>query len=147
MEKDVFNSMILDKQLEYINERLSNGESMQTINKEMNLNKNTIPTNFKRKGYVYRNKQYIRNNDVSNDVNVSSVKDVSKKVSSIIPSDVSKNIIINKTVDSIKPRRVSFYLDVSTIKKINQLAKDSNKGISEFVQKLLNETLDNIKIE
>ena len=56
-------------------------------------------------------------------------------------------LVINRNANIKKPKRVSYYLDIKTIEKIEQLALESNKGISMFLQELLNYTLDKIEIE
>ena len=63
MLKDKFMSMPLDDQLIYINSKLKIGESIRTISTEMEVNKSTISSLFKRNGYKYDtiSKQFINN--------------------------------------------------------------------------------------
>jgi len=57
------------------------------------------------------------------------------------------NIIITKTINVTRTKRVAYYLLPTTIKKIEKLARESNKGISEFLQEFLDIGLEKIKIE
>lgn len=75
------------------------------------------------------------------------VRNVSSDINGNMVGNKDNSIIISKSIDNVKPKRTSYYLNVSTIRTIEQLAKQSNKGISEFLQDLLNATLPNVKIE
>lgn len=88
-----------------------------------------------------RDKNSTINNNKTNSVNSEGNIDSSKD------RNIDGTIIINKTIDSIKLKRASYYLYPKTIKNIEKLAKESNKGISEFLQKFLDATLDKVKIE
>lgn len=56
-------------------------------------------------------------------------------------------IALKKNPKKERVKRVSYYLKLSTINKIEQLSIKSGMGISEFLQHLLDETLENIIIE
>ena len=65
-------------------------------------------------------------------------------------SDVDMNlnkIIIKKVVKPEAPKRITYYLKPDTIKKIDKFSKMAGMGKSEFVQKILDEVLNNLEIE
>jgi len=58
------------------------------------------------------------------------------------------NIVINKKPEEIDDViRQTYYLRMSTIKRIKKLSKVADMGVSEFLQTVLDNVLDNIKIE
>lgn len=65
MNKQKFNSLDLMKQLEYVNKKLSDGESLREISKGLNMSKTTIRNRFKKIDYVFNKdkKQYIKDNE------------------------------------------------------------------------------------
>lgn len=63
-------------------------------------------------------------------------------------SDININkIIIKKVEKQEQPKRITYYLKPETIKKIDKFSKLSGMGKSEFVQKILDEVLNNLEIE
>lgn len=53
MEKQQFNKLTHLEQLEYVNEKLKNGESLRNISAELNISKTTIRDRFKKIGYLF----------------------------------------------------------------------------------------------
>lgn len=89
------------------------------------------------------NNKFINNKEVS----ISECSDI--EVSENIPKsnvNVSK-IIIKKVEKPEQPKRITYYLKPDTIKKIDKYSKMAGMGKSEFVQKLLDEVLNNLEIE
>ncbi|MCB2309030.1 hypothetical protein LGL08_20210 [Clostridium estertheticum] len=89
------------------------------------------------------------NNIINNDDNISNdnIRNIDRNVSNSNNGNNIGNIVIKKPVTSDKPKRVSYYLKEKTITDIKKLAKKSDMDISEFLQYLLDITLDKIEIE
>lgn len=65
-----------------------------------------------------------------------------------VVSDININKIVIKKVEKPEmPKRITYYLRPETIKKIDKFSKASGMGKSEFVQKILDEVLNNLEIE
>lgn len=56
-------------------------------------------------------------------------------------------IRIKKVEKLEEPKRITYYLRPETIKKIDKFSKACGMGKSEFVQKILEEVLNNLEIE
>ncbi|BDR65720.1 DUF4250 family protein [Clostridium tetani] len=65
MNKQKFNSLDLLEQLEYVNKKLSDGESLREISNGLNISKTTIRNRLKKIDYVYDKdkKQYIKDDE------------------------------------------------------------------------------------
>lgn len=59
----------------------------------------------------------------------------------------TKKFIIKKSQKKELPKRITYYLKPSTIGKIDRLSKKASMGKSEFVQKVLDNILDNLEIK
>lgn len=58
------------------------------------------------------------------------------------------NIIINRKPDEIDDLiRQTYYLKMSTIKRIKKMSRNAEMGVSEFLQTVLDNVLDNIDIK
>ena len=168
MDKIQFNKLEILKQLEYVNLNLKQGQTLTAIAKIIGISKTTVRDRLLKIGYTYNatNKLYEKVNSEGIQIDHKEVKtqqekprevknhirDATKKIIAEpinVKGNVSNsgNIIINKTVNTVKAKRIAYYLLPSTIKEIEMLAKQSNMGISCFLQKLLNTALDMIKIE
>lgn len=90
------------------------------------------------------NIQHDRNEKESN--KEQQVEYVAKKTG--VVSDININKIVIKKVEKPEmPKRITYYLRPETIKKIDKFSKASGMGKSEFVQKILDEVLNNLEIE
>jgi len=168
MDKIQFNKLEILKQLEYVNLNLKQGQTLTAIAKIIGISKTTIRDRVSKIGYQYNatNKLYEKVNSEGIQIDHKVIKTqqeepkevknhirgVTKKVIAEpinVKGNVSNsgNIIINKTVNTVKAKRIAYYLLPSTIKDIETLAKQCNMGISEFLQKFLSVALDMIKIE
>jgi len=175
MIKTEFNNLTVLEQINHVNSLLKDGQSLNTIADNLNLSKTTIRSRAEKIGYMFNSdlKAYTSVKDgviqippkdetkplAKQDDTRNAIADKTLTTSQINPINVSNNnngnmggnksnsIVINKTVNKDKPRRVSYYLNVSTIKDVERLAKQSNKGISHFLQELLDTILDNIEIK
>lgn len=106
----------------------------------------------------FQEEEYVTLNIVDEDINVQHDKDekesnkeqqveyVAKKTG--VVSDININKIVIKKVEKPEmPKRITYYLRPETIKKIDKFSKASGMGKSEFVQKILDEVLNNLEIE
>ena len=59
----------------------------------------------------------------------------------------SPKIIIKRQEKQDVPKRITYYLNNSTIKKIDKYSKAAGMGKSAFVQTLLDIALENLEIE
>ena len=91
--------------------------------------------------------EYSSNEDLNSEDTIVNVKPL--VIEDTIPkSSVSTSkIIIKKVEKPEQPKRITYYLKPETIKKIDKYSKMAGMGKSEFVQKLLDEVLDNLEIE
>lgn len=62
-------------------------------------------------------------------------------------NDRAPKIIIKKQEKADVPKRITYYLNSSTIKKIDKYSNMAGMGKSAFVQTLLDLALDNLEIE
>ena len=72
MKKDQFNKLDIDKQIEYFNDKLLEGESLTIICKNMGIGRSTISERFKKVNYKY-NKSNNKYELVENNGNVTDV--------------------------------------------------------------------------
>lgn len=82
MNKQKFNNLDLMDQLEYVNKKLSDGESLREISKCLNMSKTTIRNRFKKIDYVFNKdkKQYIKDSDeYKKNINILQVKPIENK--------------------------------------------------------------------
>lgn len=109
-----------------------------------NMNLGILDSINKKKGSIDKN--ISTNSNDSNNISINNDSNVSGNVSSSNNRNISGNIVIPKPVIQDKTKRASYYLKKSTISNIEKLAKESGMGISEFLQYLLDITLDKIEI-
>ncbi|MGL5381177.1 hypothetical protein [Clostridium sp.] len=66
----------------------------------------------------------------------------------VVSSGISANKIVIKKAQKVQPpKRITYYLNQETIKKIDKYSKMTGMGKSEFVQTLLDISLNNLEIE
>ncbi|KLU74575.1 hypothetical protein [Clostridium botulinum] len=99
---------------------------------------------IEKKPIEYENKDVYINDDKDVDVN--------KNIYDDEPVSDNENIGINKFVikkaeKKEMPKRITYYLKPSTIQKIDKLSKKAGMGKSEFVQKILEDVLENLEIQ
>lgn len=89
------------------------------------------------------------NKNVDNFINVNTNMEPAKKINTNEnDSLISVGKIKIKKVEKLEePKRITYYLRPETIKKIDKFSKACGMGKSEFVQKLLEEVLNNLEIE
>lgn len=80
------------------------------------------------------------------EVEYTSSEYVAKKTGMVSDININK-IVIKKVEKQEQPKRITYYLRPETIKKIDRFSKLSGMGKSEFVQKILDEVLNNLEIE
>lgn len=59
----------------------------------------------------------------------------------------TNKFVIKKAEKKELPKRITYYLKPSTIQKIDRLSKKASMGKSEFVQKILEDVLENLEIQ
>lgn len=75
-------------------------------------------------------------------------KGVEYTAKSGVVSDININRIVIKKIEKPElPKRITYYLRPDTIKKIDKFSRLAGMGKSEFVQKILDEVLNNLEIE
>ena len=72
MKKEQFNKLDIDKQIEYFNNKLSEGESLTSICKSLGIGRSTVSDRFKKSNYKYNksNNQYELVEDNGNNTDV-----------------------------------------------------------------------------
>lgn len=121
------------------------------------MGKNNINTNFENlKAEMMRKKEVAKDTKVDKETNT--VEDVNNyeyknnNVNITVDNDsntsISQNkIVIKKAQKPQPPKRITYYLNQDTIKKIEKYSKLTGMGKSEFVQTLLDISLNNLEIE
>ncbi|MGL4913855.1 MAG: hypothetical protein ACRC3Y_15645 [Romboutsia sp.] len=101
------------------------------------VNETTIKTEN-----VNKNKNANKNvNNFENEV-------VSQEDEDVVSSGISSNKIVIKKAQKVQPpKRITYYLNQDTIKRIDKYSKMTGMGKSEFVQTLLDISLNNLEIE
>ncbi|MEF9991464.1 MAG: hypothetical protein RSD22_06585 [Romboutsia sp.] len=119
--------------------------------------KSTINTNFENlKAEMMRKKEVAK--DVVDDKteytnnNVNSYEyentNVNINENNASNTNISQNkIVIKKAAKPHPPKRITYYLNQDTIKKIEKYSKLTGMGKSELVQTLLDISLNNLEIE
>jgi hypothetical protein len=89
------------------------------------------------------------NNNNNNSENVSNINNRNNEgiKNGNITDNANVTVILKKPPQKAKIKRVSYYLKISTIKFIEDLAKQRGTGISETLQDLMDELQGKIKIE
>ncbi|KOC32909.1 hypothetical protein [Clostridium botulinum] len=99
---------------------------------------------IEKKPIKYENKDVYINDDKDVDVNKNIYDDGS--VSDNENIGINK-FVIKKAEKKEMPKRITYYLKPSTIQKIDKLSKKAGMGKSEFVQKILEDVLENLEIQ
>lgn len=140
----------------------SKSEEMDEKKEEPKTNVTELPSvveeNRDNSNEKFEEEEYVTLNIVDEDNNIQhdgnekesskeqQVEYVAKKTG--VVSDININKIVIKKVEKPEmPKRITYYLRPETIKKIDKFSKASGMGKSEFVQKILDEVLNNLEIE
>lgn len=111
------------------------------------MSKNNLDKNFENlKAQMMRKKDMVKKQD---DTPVVDKIDIQEN---IIENDTfektsAPKIIIKRQEKQDVPKRITYYLNNSTIKKIDKYSKAAGMGKSAFVQTLLDIALENLEIE
>lgn len=111
------------------------------------MSKNNLDKNFENlKAQMMRKKDMVKKQD---DTPVVDKIDVEENIveNDISPKQSAPKIIIKKQEKQDVPKRITYYLNNSTIKKIDKYSKAAGMGKSAFVQTLLDIALENLEIE
>ena len=156
MERYKFDELTNLEKVNYINKEFRRGLSIKILCVNLKIGKTKLSNIIKNEGFIFDKnlRQYCKpGEEVAATTYNTTTNDIVRNVSSsnngnITGTGIKDNaIVINKNIDSVRPVRVSYYLNIKTKKKIEKLASASNMGISEFLQEFLNISLDKIKIE
>ncbi|MFR5266791.1 hypothetical protein [Clostridium sp.] len=140
----------------------SKSEEIDRKKDDMKTNITELPSIIEEKSKEsnenFQEEEYVTLNIVDEDSNIQQDKNekelnkehqveyVAKKTG--VVSDININKIVIKKVEKPEmPKRITYYLRPETIKKIDKFSKASGMGKSEFVQKILDEVLNNLEIE
>ncbi len=134
-----------DRLTKYTENLIGRNENIDSDVSTTNYNNSKENISGNISGNIDSNNNTIINVDKINDINNNNYN--ANTIDDNSARNIDNTIVINKTVEPEKSKRVSYYLKVSTIKTIEQLAKKSNKGISAFLQELLDSILNNIEIK
>lgn len=83
------------------------------------------------------------NVNANNNVNINEYEESNNDSNTSISSN---KIVIKKAKKVQPPKRITYYLNVDTIKKIDKYSKLTGMGKSELVQTLLEVALDNLEV-
>lgn len=83
------------------------------------------------------------NVNTNNNVNINEYEESNNDSNTSISSN---KIVIKKAKKVQPPKRITYYLNVDTIKKIDKYSKLTGMGKSELVQTLLEVALDNLEV-
>lgn len=111
------------------------------------MSKNNIDKNFENlKAQMMRKKDMVKKQD---DTPVVDKIDIQENIieNDTFEKQSSPKIIIKRQEKQDVPKRITYYLNNSTIKKIDKYSKAAGMGKSAFVQTLLDIALENLEIE
>ena len=109
----------------------------KSIATSINENKQTSESENTKEDINQDKNDYVNANK---DVNIVSENDKDATIS-------SNKIVIKKAAKVQPPKRITYYLNHDTIKKIEKYSKLTGMGKSELVQKLLDLSLDNLEVQ
>lgn len=101
MNKDNFNNLNIEKQIEYINSQLKDNKSITSVSEELGIGRSTIRDRFKKAGYIFNKdlKQYVYNElleiAITTDITdvTQSNTDVVNEVITLSSEDIKDNIL------------------------------------------------------
>lgn len=111
------------------------------------MSKNNLDKNFENlKAQMMRKKDMVKKQD---DTPVVDKMDVQENIikNDTFEKQSAPKIIIKRQEKQDVPKRITYYLNNSTIKKIDKYSKAAGMGKSAFVQTLLDIALENLEIE
>jgi len=130
------------EEVDNINSRLSNGESIRTISTDLKLNKSTISDLFKKNGYMYDKgiNKYILN-DVADSTPV-------RKLVSKPQSKPQNKPILNvplKIKTKTEMQAFNVVIKKSLVVKLDKIAKEKNYSRTQLVAYLIDWCLEQLK--
>lgn len=100
---------------------------------------------MRKKDLAIKNEQ-IKSDDHLQIEEISNIENTNN-INQEIKANSSAKIVIKKQEKPDVPKRITYYLNNSTIKRIDKYSKMAGMGKSSFVQTLLDLALDNLEIE
>lgn len=125
MDRDEFNKLDMDQQVEYVNRRLKDGLTLRdVIERELNLTRSTMRARFAKKGYIYNKKENKYFRDFS-------IKVEEKKTKSNTEGNVKSNTKSN--ISNIDKKTIKMNnIEKSNIKRNTNYNTESNIGNMEI---------------
>lgn len=122
MKKDQFNKLNIDNQIEYFNNKLSEGKSLTSICKSIEIGRSTISDRFKKSNYKY-NKSSNQYELIKNNVNIIDVININNSSTTAVgcvDNTIDDNIldIVNLSNDNIKNNLLSLASEYEILQKI-----------------------------
>lgn len=156
MNKDTFNKLTINEQVEYFNKELVKGNSLTNICKSINIGRSTVSERFKKINYKFNKhtNQYeiIENNDsntnviiknTSNNSHNTSIVDTVNDVINISSEDIKKNLLELATNYKIIQEIIADYkCNTSVVKK--QIIIDLPQADSKITTLRINEQVAEI---
>lgn len=140
MDKNKFDTMTLEEQLQYINNRLAQGGSMRGISTDLGIHKNTIPSMLTKNGYVLDKiaKQYILDISQNN-------QPVNKPIPVSSQQDKPMFSIPTKTKIKAKTKAFNLIMKEDLTNQLDELAKEKGYSRNELINYICNFFVDNMK--
>lgn len=154
-KKEVAKDIKSDKKTSKSENNNANLSVDKVINNNKNKNVNILGNNnVTNKTNIFENNNTDYNNDNTvnhiENIEVNNITNKSQNTdnSSDTGTNISQNKIVIKKAQKVQPpKRITYYLNQDTIKKIEKYSKLTGMGKSEFVQTLLDISLNNLEIE
>ncbi|MGL6105915.1 hypothetical protein [Romboutsia sp.] len=115
--------------------------NFENLKAEMMKKKNVVKNMIEGED-VKKNENEIKFIDVNVNKNVNIINDIDTDATIL-----SNKIVIKKAAKVQPPKRITYYLNHDTIKKIEKYSKLTGMGKSELVQTLLDISLDNLEVQ
>ena len=155
MNKDTFNKLTINEQLEYFNQELIKGNTLTNICKSIKIGRSTVSDRFKKINYKFNKDtnqyEYIENNDSNTDVikhknsnsrNIS-IADTVNEVINISSEDIKKNLLdLATNYEIIQEIIANYKCNTSVVKE--QIIIDLPKSDSKIITWRVNQEVAEI---
>jgi len=102
LDKQEFNKLDIQEQLEYINNILAKGEHLRNISSNLGISKINIHNRFIEQCYIFNKetKQYLKGNEYTDDINIFKNNDINKKM--LDNENININIMNDANINKYK---------------------------------------------
>lgn len=145
MNKDKFNNLKILEQIEYINNKLQNNNSITSVSKELGIGRSTIRDRFKKVNYTYCKdyNNYIYNENTTDVVQTNTAKNNRRitsdiattsnhNITDVIQSDTVAEIMI-KSDEEIKNTLLELVNNYDVLKDIIELHRRNTAVIKQQI--------------